>query len=106
MRSSIATLQVLRTFFDDPAGAQYGVELMASSELKAGTLYPILDRLELDGWIVGRWEDIDEFGRGPAPTALLPPHRCGRTASPSAAHPVRDVAHASAPSGRGRGGHG
>jgi PadR family transcriptional regulator, regulatory protein PadR len=64
MRSSIATLQVLRTFFDDPAGAQYGVELIASSGLKAGTLYPILNRLELDGWVVGRWEDIDESAAG------------------------------------------
>jgi PadR family transcriptional regulator len=64
MRSSIATLQVLRTFFDEPASAQYGVELMASSGLKAGTLYPILNRLELDGWIVGRWEDIDESAVG------------------------------------------
>jgi PadR family transcriptional regulator PadR len=64
MRSSIATLQVLRTFFDDPGDAQYGVELMASSGLKAGTLYPILNRLELDGWIVGRWEDIDEAAAG------------------------------------------
>lgn len=64
MRSSIATLQVLRTFFDDPAIAQYGAELMASSGLKAGTLYPILNRLELDGWILGRWEDIDESAAG------------------------------------------
>jgi PadR family transcriptional regulator, regulatory protein PadR len=64
MRSSIATLQVLRTFFDDPASAHYGVELMASSGLKAGTLYPILNRLELDGWILGRWEDIDESAAG------------------------------------------
>ncbi|HEX4754123.1 MAG TPA: helix-turn-helix transcriptional regulator [Candidatus Dormibacteraeota bacterium] len=64
MRSSIATLQVLRTFFDDPASARYGVELMASSGLKAGTLYPILNRLELDGWILGRWEDIDESAAG------------------------------------------
>jgi PadR family transcriptional regulator PadR len=64
MRSSIATLQVLRTFFDDPAGAHYGAELMASSGLKAGTLYPMLNRLELDGWILGRWEDIDESAEG------------------------------------------
>src|ERR1700676_4243993 len=64
MRSSIATLQILRTFFDDPATARYGVELIASSGLKAGTLYPILNRLELDGWIVGRWEDIDESAVG------------------------------------------
>ena len=52
MRSSIATLQVLRSFFDDPAGARYGAELMSASGLKAGTLYPILNRLELDGWIL------------------------------------------------------
>jgi PadR family transcriptional regulator, regulatory protein PadR len=64
MRSSIVTLQVLRTFFDDPTAAQYGAELMASSGLKAGTLYPILNRLELDGWILGRWEDIDEAVAG------------------------------------------
>ncbi|HEY7925922.1 MAG TPA: helix-turn-helix transcriptional regulator [Candidatus Dormibacteraeota bacterium] len=64
MRSSIATLQVLRSFFDDPAGARYGAELMTASGLRAGTLYPILNRLELDGWILGRWEDIDESAEG------------------------------------------
>lgn len=60
MRSSIATLQVLRSFFDDLHGERYGQELMAAAALKAGTLYPILTRLELDGWIRSRWEDIDE----------------------------------------------
>lgn len=57
---SLATLRVLRALLDDAAGDHYGLELSERSGVKAGALYPILSRLEDDGWVRGHWEDIDE----------------------------------------------
>jgi len=35
----------------DPAKEWYGLELMQSSGLSSGTLYPLLHRLVRDGWL-------------------------------------------------------
>jgi PadR family transcriptional regulator PadR len=61
---SLTTLRVLRALLDDPAGAHYGLALTESSGVKAGALYPILTRLEEQGWITGTWEAIDERAEG------------------------------------------
>lgn len=45
---------------DDLPGEHYGLELIASTGVKAGSLYPILARLETDGTVIGRWEEINE----------------------------------------------
>jgi PadR family transcriptional regulator PadR len=57
---SLSTLLVLRALMDDLAGEHYGLELIASTGVKAGSLYPILARLEAEGTIIGRWEEIDQ----------------------------------------------
>lgn len=64
MRLSTTTLLVLRAMLDDPRGRQYGLELIARSGVRSGSLYPILYRLELEGWIAGQWEEIDEVAAG------------------------------------------
>ncbi len=58
------TQAVLKVLLDDPARDQYGLELATSADLKTGTLYPILARLEKAGWITSAWEDIDESAEG------------------------------------------
>jgi PadR family transcriptional regulator PadR len=58
-RMTHSTLAVLKTFLDDPNEARYGLQLCRLAKIKSGTLYPILDRLETEGWIVGEWEDVD-----------------------------------------------
>lgn len=60
MNLSMSTLKILRALLEDVAGAHYGLDLIRRSGVKSGTLYPVLDRLERDGWIVGEWETIDE----------------------------------------------
>jgi PadR family transcriptional regulator, regulatory protein PadR len=40
----------------------WGFEISRETGLKAGTIYPILARLEAAGWVEGRWED-PEHGR-------------------------------------------
>jgi PadR family transcriptional regulator PadR len=37
----------------------YGLELSEHAELKSGTIYPALLRLEEAGWLTSRWEDVD-----------------------------------------------
>jgi DNA-binding PadR family transcriptional regulator len=45
----------------------YGLEIAQATKLAAGTLYPILMRLEKWGWIEGTWEDIDPKVEGRRP---------------------------------------
>jgi len=64
MTHSLATLKVLRALMDDPAGQAYGLELIDRTGVKAGALYPILSRLEDQGWVRGEWEVINEAVAG------------------------------------------
>jgi DNA-binding MarR family transcriptional regulator len=46
----------------------WGFELSRETGLKAGTMYPILARLQAAGWVEDRWEDLDAWrdaGRPP-----------------------------------------
>jgi PadR family transcriptional regulator PadR len=61
---SLSTLRVLRALLEQPTGQFYGLQLAEGIGIKAGVLYPILTRLEEDGWITGDWEDIDESAAG------------------------------------------
>jgi DNA-binding PadR family transcriptional regulator len=61
---SLATLKVLRALLDNAARPHYGLELIRASGVRGGALYPILARLEADGWILGEWEDLDEAAAG------------------------------------------
>ena len=58
-RMTLQTQLVLRAMLDSPSGEFYGFELSKSTGLKAGTLYPMLTRLEDAEWITGSWEDVD-----------------------------------------------
>src|SRR5258708_1221962 len=57
MRMTIQTLTVLKVLLDDPTAEQYGLELTEKTGLRSGTLYPILMRLEREGWADSAWED-------------------------------------------------
>ena len=46
-------------FVDDLQTPQYGLQIAKAASVSSGTLYPILDRLEKAGWLVGEWENID-----------------------------------------------
>lgn len=37
----------------------YGLQIADVSGVDVGTIYPILARLEREGWLESRWEDID-----------------------------------------------
>jgi len=61
---SRTALEVLAAFHQAPADPQYGLQLMKATGIKAGSLYPILQRFEDDGWIEAEWEDVDPSQQG------------------------------------------
>ena len=44
---------------DNPTAGFYGLELARAVDLKTGTIYPLLARLEEHGWLTSTTEDID-----------------------------------------------
>jgi PadR family transcriptional regulator PadR len=59
MRKSKQTVAVLQIFIDGKDRWIYGNELIKTTGLKSGTLYPMLSRLVLRGWLRARYEKID-----------------------------------------------
>jgi PadR family transcriptional regulator, regulatory protein PadR len=59
MRITVPTARVLAALLADPHADRYGLDLMQSTGLPSGTLYPILHRLQEAGWVASHWEQID-----------------------------------------------
>lgn len=51
---SYPALRVLALMLD--GGAYSGSQIRASTKMSAGSLYPLLDRLQEKGWAKSRWE--------------------------------------------------
>jgi len=58
---------VLRSMLSEPSREWYGLELCDLTDLPAGTMYPILARLEGCGWLESRWENTAEHVAGGRP---------------------------------------
>jgi PadR family transcriptional regulator, regulatory protein PadR len=58
-KMTVQTLLVLHALLRDPSRELYGLELSEQTGLLPGTAYPILLRLENEGWVTSRWEQID-----------------------------------------------
>jgi PadR family transcriptional regulator, regulatory protein PadR len=56
-RMTLQTQMVLRALLQDPTRDCYGLEVATEVGLPAGTVYPILARLEKAGWVRSAWED-------------------------------------------------
>lgn len=63
--SSPQTLLVLAALHERPGTWQHGYDLSRRTELRSGTLYPILLRLADQGLLESRWEDPERPGRPP-----------------------------------------
>jgi PadR family transcriptional regulator, regulatory protein PadR len=57
LRMTLQTRLVLQVLLSEPTGQHYGLQLCAETGLAAGTIYPILARLEQAGWVESCWED-------------------------------------------------
>jgi DNA-binding PadR family transcriptional regulator len=62
-RPSPQTLAVLRALAEESAEWSYGYDLGRSLGLKAGTIYPILIRLNERGYVAATWESDPPPGR-------------------------------------------
>src|SRR6202035_5004195 len=65
IRLSSQTRAVLSAFLERASQWRYGYDLSRETDLKAGTLYPILMRLSDAGWLETRWEESSAPGRPP-----------------------------------------
>jgi DNA-binding PadR family transcriptional regulator len=57
-------MAVLAALLERPHDDHYGLELARQAGIRAGSIYPILARLEGCGWLIGYWEEIDESAEG------------------------------------------
>ncbi len=64
VRMTVQTQMILQALLRDPARALYGLELAEDTGLLPGTAYPILMRLENEGWVTSWWEDISPEAEG------------------------------------------
>jgi DNA-binding PadR family transcriptional regulator len=62
-RVTAATIDVLRVLVDANESC-WGLQVIKSSERPAGSVYPILERLESMGWVRSWWE-TDDSRSGP-----------------------------------------
>jgi DNA-binding PadR family transcriptional regulator len=56
---------VLAVLLAARAGWSHGYELARLAEVKSGTLYPLLIRLEAQGYLEAEWQQPSEAGRPP-----------------------------------------
>ena len=64
---SFQTLRVLGVMLQRPDSDYYGLELIELARVSAGTLYPVLARLERYAWLESNWENIDPRVTGRSP---------------------------------------
>ena len=61
--SSKQTAALLTALLSPGSEWRYGYDLSRETGLKSGTLYPILIRLEEQGWLEARWEEEPAPGK-------------------------------------------
>jgi PadR family transcriptional regulator, regulatory protein PadR len=64
IRISGPTLKLLRFLLENPRQSQSGAAISKGTGLGSGTMYPLLQRLEIAKWIDGEWENVDPAGVG------------------------------------------
>lgn len=63
-RVTTATVDVLDVLLGSAPEPTWGLRVIEISGRPAGTIYPILARLEAAGWVTSRWDD-ESHRRGP-----------------------------------------
>lgn len=83
-RSSSQTLSILEALLEQPRSWRHGYDLSLQTELKSGTLYPVLMRLSDRGFLDSKWEESELPGR--------PPRRMYRLTPAGMAHAKSELA--------------
>ena len=66
-RRSHETKLVLQILLDAPTDEAYGLQIVRATGLPAGSAYAILRRLEDEGLLDSRWEQLDSTAAGRPP---------------------------------------
>lgn len=61
------THAILAALLEDVTKPHYGLEMAKASGLPSGTIYPILARLEREGWVESEIENVDAKVAGRRP---------------------------------------
>jgi DNA-binding PadR family transcriptional regulator len=77
LNSSAQTRDLVAALLLRPEEWRHGYDLSKETRLKSGTLYPILMRLEGQGWLETRWEEQTKPGRPSRHLYRLEPSRIG-----------------------------
>jgi DNA-binding PadR family transcriptional regulator len=77
LNSSAQTRDLVAALLLRPEEWRHGYDLSTETGLKSGTLYPILMRLEAQGWLETRWEEQPTPGRPARHLYRLQPDRIG-----------------------------
>jgi PadR family transcriptional regulator, regulatory protein PadR len=67
MRVTYALVQVASALMSDASGRHWGYELSRVSGVRSGVMYPILQRMLEEGWLIDGWEDQPQVGRAKRP---------------------------------------
>jgi DNA-binding PadR family transcriptional regulator len=97
MRLSMQTLRILQLFAETPDEPRYGLEVMELTSLQSGTVYPALHRLESNGWLLSREEDVDASAAGRPARRLYHLTPTGLAGTLKALEPFREVSRAPTP---------
>ncbi len=65
IRMTLSTMKTIDVFLSNTMTGLSGADVARKTGLMSGTLYPILRRLEKQGWLTSAWETLDptEAGR-------------------------------------------
>jgi DNA-binding PadR family transcriptional regulator len=58
------TLKLLKLLLENPQEGRSGAQISKATGIGSGTMYPLLQRLELAKWIEGDWEDVNPADAG------------------------------------------
>lgn len=64
MALSTPFVVVLAYFLESPSRLRYGLEISRDTGVRPNRMYPLLARLEADGWLESGWEDVDPHAAG------------------------------------------
>lgn len=89
MKFTYTTISVLKAIHE---GVRYGFDIMDRTNLPSGTVYPILSRLERDGFVKSHWEDLARaHGDRRPPRRYYRMTKQGETALADALERVREL---------------
>lgn len=63
-RATLSFLKTLAVFVNDPQTRFSGADICRAAKLYSGAVYPLLDKMQENGWLDGEWEKIDPHKEG------------------------------------------